>query len=460
MSTFKLKPSKVRQASNICTLDEIYRNQVCEFNKRKQLIPKKKKKVDILKKKLDSIEKRDPSTYTLNDIEQRSILKTQIDNINKEIFDIENDDSEMEYYSKSVDILMDYFDILENDNLSTYSNGSNNSIKSINSINSQNSIGKLATNAPKKCLSKEKKLDALDKLNLLNKKRKTKHKKPTKRRKKTIVVNNDIRNFLGCNVDKSSAEYKQKQKNNRAACLDRYRLLVDNDYIPDIQHSNLLKYCDGCGYELILSQSEGNYVCKNCGLIEIAIVESDRPNYKDPIPEKPGYPYKRINHFNEWLSQFQAKESTEIPKNIYDMILDELHKDRFYNFKDLSVPYIRIKYMKSILKKLGFTQYYEHAVHIISKLSGIPPPTINRDTEERLRYMFKQIQTPFEKHCPKSRINFLSYSYVLHKFCQLLELDKFIICFPLLKSREKLRQQDKIWENICSDLRWEFIPSV
>lgn len=116
--------------------------------------------------------------------------------------------------------------------------------------------------------------------------------------------------------------------------------------------------------------------------------------------------------------------------------------------------------MKDILKRLGLNQQYEHTTHIISKLSGRPPPTINRETEERLRNMFKQIQIPFEMHCPPTRINFLSYAYVLHKFCELLELDDFIKCFPLLKSREKLRQQDKIWEKICEELRWEYIPSI
>lgn len=116
--------------------------------------------------------------------------------------------------------------------------------------------------------------------------------------------------------------------------------------------------------------------------------------------------------------------------------------------------------MKQILKKLGLTQYYEHSTHIISKISGRPPPVISRDVEEKLRKMFREIQAPFEKHCPKDRINFLSYSYVLHKFCQLLALDEFIKCFPLLKSREKLRQQDKIWEKICYELEWEYIASI
>ena len=85
---------------------------------------------------------------------------------------------------------------------------------------------------------------------------------------------------------------------------------------------------------------------------------------------------------------------------------------------------------------------------------------MNRETEEKLRRMFREIQLPFHKFCPKDRKNFLSYSYVLRKFVELLELDEFIECFVLLKDREKLTEQDRIWKNICGYLKWEFIPSV
>ena len=37
--------------------------------------------------------------------------------------------------------------------------------------------------------------------------------------------------------------------------------------------------------------------------------------------------------------------------------------------------------------------------------------------------MFSKIQEPWGLYKPPGRKNFLSYSYVLHKFCQLLELD-------------------------------------
>jgi len=74
--------------------------------------------------------------------------------------------------------------------------------------------------------------------------------------------------------------------------------------------------------------------------------------------------------------------------------------------------------------------------------------------------MFHAIQQPFEKHCPATRKNFLSYSYVLYKCCQLLGLDCYLGSFSLLKGRQKLYRQDSIWKAICKELDWEFVASV
>ena len=125
-----------------------------------------------------------------------------------------------------------------------------------------------------------------------------------------------------------------------------------------------------------------------------------------------------------------------------------------------NVNVIKLSTLKDILKKLKLNDYYEHTPFIKSKITGIPAPTINRETEELFKKMFDEIQEPFQKHCPPKRINFLSYSYVLHKFFQLLELDDYVKCFPLLKSRTKLRIQDEIWKKICEDCMWQFYPSV
>ena len=118
------------------------------------------------------------------------------------------------------------------------------------------------------------------------------------------------------------------------------------------------------------------------------------------------------------------------------------------------------KEVRQILKILKLNKYYEHIPNIINTITGKNAPIISSEFEELLRTMFKEIQEPFFKHCPDNRKNFLSYSYVLYKFCELLELDHLLQYFPLLKSREKLHQQDVIWKCICQELQWEFIPSI
>ena len=37
-----------------------------------------------------------------------------------------------------------------------------------------------------------------------------------------------------------------------------------------------------------------------CGEIENCIIENEITNYKEPMVEKPTFPYKRKNHFCEW----------------------------------------------------------------------------------------------------------------------------------------------------------------
>jgi hypothetical protein len=243
----------------------------------------------------------------------------------------------------------------------------------------------------------------------------------------------------------------------RDKLLEQYLLKVHPEHARGSNEIENDPYgeCEECGIEMIFSANEAVFTCTQCGFQEFVLVDSDKPSYKDPPREVSYYAYKRINHFNEWLAQFQAKESTEIPQEVYEAICAELKKERILDYRTLSRQKVR-----EILKKLKFNKYYEHVPHIINRLNGCSAPVMSREIEEKLRYMFKEIQPSFQKNCPKDRSNFLSYSYVLYKFCELLELDEYLSSFPLLKNRDKLYVQDKIWEKICEDLAWQFIRSV
>jgi hypothetical protein len=232
----------------------------------------------------------------------------------------------------------------------------------------------------------------------------------------------------------------------------RMKLNTGNDYADQTVIS---EHCERCNISREELTDEGILVCPKCGSEEYMMVVSDFPSFRDPPKERNNYAYKKINHLNEILNQFQAKESTIIPDEVMHEVICEIKKRRIQNVAELTE-----KDMREILKKLNRSKYYEHATHILSRLNGNPPPTITPEIEEKVRAMFQEIQAPFLLYCPDDRTNFLSYSYILFKFFELLELDEYKVYFPLLKSRDRLIQHDQIWKKICDYLKWEFIQSV
>ena len=378
--SFKVKNRKKKFVDTRTTIDAKHNKQINEFREIKNKLPIKKKILKTLKQSYIKYENINLKKLSDEQFDEKNDLEDKIDDLEKEIKVLENNEEENTYLLKTSNLLFNYY---EN------------------------------------------------------------NKKPieTKHAPKNSKI---VMEWLNKGI---------QTKNSRKNICEQYLTLTDSDFVRHYDTPSDL--CEKCQGEKVIHLSKGCMICKKCGDISYIIIDSDKPSYKDPPKEVCYFAYKRINHFNEWLAQFQAKETTDIPKDLYDQILLEIKKERIDNMSNLTQGKIR-----EILKKLKKNKYYEHVPHIMNKLNGLPPPIMSRETEEILRRMFKEIQIPFSKYCPKDRKNFLSYSYVLHKFVQLLDLDEFVECFILLKSREKLHQQDLIWEKICEHLKWEFIPSV
>jgi predicted nucleic acid-binding Zn-ribbon protein len=214
--------------------------------------------------------------------------------------------------------------------------------------------------------------------------------------------------------------------------------------------------CSVCSVEMTFYQNEALLGCPKCGHEEFILVDSEKPSYKDPPREISYFAYKKINHFNEWLAQFQAKENTDIPQEVIEALMKELKKERISDPK-------RVKKEKilEILRKLKLPKMYDHVQQIKNRIQHqMTNLTLSKEMEEKLQYLFKEIQPAWIKFCPRDRSNFLSYPYVLFKLCQLLDMDEFLPYFQLLKSREKLYQQDLTWEKICKEMQWQFIRSI
>ena len=405
--SFKTKNRKKLVADTRVTLHAKHESKVNYFQEKKKDLETKKNDLNILVKRFE--EKYQYKEIDECDIDKKMELLDNINKLKKTILNIESNREEIDYLLDTGNILFNYAD---------------------NSVNNT-PIKKTTVNNFRKKIAEKSVMEYFNNNSKIKK-------EPEKQELEKIKLDTE-------------STYKSKAK-----MYEDYLLLTDENFDNlNIEKTKTVDFCEMCNIEKTLYMSEGKMICSGCGDETFILIDSDKPSYKEPPREISYFAYKRINHFNEWLAQFQAKESTDIPQDVYNQIISELKKERIEDMKTLTPHKLR-----EILKKLKKNKYYEHVPHIINRLNGEPPPTISRETEEELRRMFKEIQIPFHKFCPKSRKNFLSYSYVLHKFVQLLELDEFTECFILLKSREKLHQQDQIWKEICNYLKWQYIPSV
>lgn len=374
---------------NFGTIDSLHMKFMTEFDKQNKNVGKIKIKNEKIKKELIELQNKAPNTYTAEDISKKANILCKIEEYNDMIDKIDEADDELDYFTKSLPILKQYYGINRNTQVVEQ--------KSITNLNQSKNL-----------------------LDFFNSQKKNKE--------KNVYNENEtiLEEYLKCTLNKNI-----KKKN--------------------IQ----IQICPDCNIEKILQSNDGHMVCMSCGHSDQIIVDMEKINFKDPYYENKSTGYKRMNHFSELMNQFQAKESTDISPKIFNTIILEIKRQRIIDPTKLTK-----KRMRFILKKLELNQYFEHIPFIINRLTGLPPPTITRELEEKLKSMFKEIQEPFKHFRSKKRKNFLNYNYVFHKFFELLEMDHFLQHFPLLKSPSKLREQDELWERICKCLRWEFIPST
>jgi ribosomal protein S27E len=244
---------------------------------------------------------------------------------------------------------------------------------------------------------------------------------------------------------------EHEETKNKKDVFDKYMKEINGDAFT-VEESSFCKWCKS--ENVHFDETTSDLICSECGNSEYTMCGERSYKEEQENDQTIIYSYKRENHFNEWIAQFQAKEVTSVPPDVFSLLREEFKKQKL---KSNDITHSKVR---ELLKKLKLSKFYEHIPYISSILNGITPPQMDSALEDKLRNMFFQIQKPFAVHCPPCRKNFLSYSYILYKFCELLSKDDFLKCFPLLKSKEKLYVQDQIWKKITIDLDWEFIPTV
>ena len=268
---------------------------------------------------------------------------------------------------------------------------------------------------------------------------------------------NVLNNFFKIKANnQESADITSKKYTQSKNIYQNYWKNVNNE-ITNIQDFVIAAdICENCNKgELIPQDEEGILICNNskCGSFITYIIDSSKPTNKEPPNEVSYTAYIRLNHFKEILSQFQAKETTQIPDEVIDAIRARIKKERITD-----LTHINYDKMRDILRKLGFNKYFEH-IQYINSILGIKPPIMSEDLHETLCVLFIEIQKPWAIHCPSHRTNFFNYTYTLYQLCVLLDQTQYLPYICMLKDIDKQREQDQIWKKVCEDLDWEYIPS-
>jgi hypothetical protein len=442
---FKVKNKKIFVADQRVTLEARHSDFIKKFKTEESKLPEINKEIEIIKNKLEEYNIKGYDNLSNEESWDNLEKKNRLDELNIMKNNIKNNLDINDYFLKTGNILFNYFDDIEN-------TASNENILKDKKKSSKN--------------KKEEHIPVQSKNNILNFFQNYDKNNDNNNEELDSPTNNKNNKSLKIDSNNESENYHSNMENNynnRAELLNKYLTLVDNTYcnFDKITTEKMVDFCQICfkkngkKIEKVLIPNEGISVCDNCGDLTHIVIDSDKPSYKDPPPEATYFAYKKINHLNEWLNQIQALESTDIPEEIYEKIWEEIKKERIEDLSKLNYKKIR-----DYLKKLRLNKYYEHIPHILYKLNGLPAPKLTNEVVEVLRAMFREIQGPFNEICPPDRKNFLSYSYTLHKFVELLGLNEYKLLFPLLKSREKLHQQDIMWKKICEKVGWEFIKSI
>jgi len=103
------------------------------------------------------------------------------------------------------------------------------------------------------------------------------------------------------------------------------------------QETEDISKCFKCGSSNVFSSPcTSEDICEDCGSARFFL--GCDLSYKDEqeLEKVVTYSYKRENHFNEWILQFQAHETTSIPPEVISQLRVEFKKQKIKNVQEIT----------------------------------------------------------------------------------------------------------------------------
>jgi hypothetical protein len=144
--------------------------------------------------------------------------------------------------------------------------------------------------------------------------------------------------------------------------VERYTGIIEDEKEKVVRDLNVCKYCKSDNIVYLPFSSEN--ICENCGSSMHILVEELSYKEEQDMEKVVSYSYKRDNHLNELILQFQANETTNIPKEVIEQLRSEFKKQRVSKVNEITHAKVR-----DLLKKLRLNKYYDHVPYITTILN-------------------------------------------------------------------------------------------
>lgn len=250
-------------------------------------------------------------------------------------------------------------------------------------------------------------------------------------------------------------------------------LQIAKRYKPDLHIATTLlenktyMICKNCKKDAFIYNPDDEYVCYNCGNV-YELLNNNKTTYKDlgRINITTKYSYDRKNHFQNCISQFQGKQTTVIPKELYNDLEDYLHLnkltvDGYDNINHIKYKNISKHDIYVYLKENKQSKYYDDINLIYYTLTGNKPPDLSHleaklinDFEDLINLYDKMVRTnELQLH---NRKNFIKTQYVLYQLLKKYKYPCDIADFNILKTSDRKSFHDDICKQLFDKLGWNF----
>ena len=164
------------------------------------------------------------------------------------------------------------------------------------------------------------------------------------------------------------------------------------------------------------------------------------------------FSYHPITHLEDTIRFAEAGGAYIVPAAHLELVMKALRK------RGIQPEDVTIRDVRDVVKGIKVIKA-ENTMQIHSRLTGRTPWRLCAYAKDQIRIMFFTQEPYFRKYC-EDRVNNLSYTYTVYKFCELLGYWEMLDSVPLLRGKSNRERHDRIQSRIDDELEWEFIPTV